>query len=382
MFTSEEWKEAKAILGRALEIRSTSEQFRFVQLATAGDSALTERIMNLLRADSGKFDFLDSGVALEEASWSSDCPFNRLPSEPTLPAFVGPFLPLQMISANANGTTYLCTSANEQRMLNRDASPGLELSRWLEPPHRKGWPREMVLKLSAESDASQSAIRNEFAVLSHIRSRAVPHPYGLGLLTNERLALVLDYLPGSSFLQRSCIDGRSPNQSLRTFEKACRVVHSLHLQGVIHLDLKPEHIIVDEARARVSIIDFGSAEFLGRLLSRRRSLPSFTPEYASPEQISLSCKDCRSDIYSLGVILSQLYESLVARSGEANSRFSGKLLGSSSTTLTADGRSAIVNLIRWCTSPDPGRRPQSARNLADLVHALSPGGSCDPSLWR
>lgn len=84
-------------------------------------------------------------------------------------------------------------------------------------------------------------------------------------------------------------------------------LHSLHAQGVIHLDLKPENIILRPAGEAV-LIDFGMAhhERFPDLLAEERRFASGSAPYISPEQVHGDRSDVRSDIFALGVILYEL----------------------------------------------------------------------------
>ncbi len=82
-----------------------------------------------------------------------------------------------------------------------------------------------------------------------------------------------------------------------------------HKENVIHQDIKPANIIIEERSGRVIIVDFGIART--EFSSNQQSRYVFgTPLYMSPEQISGIQTDCRSDIYSAGMVL---YEALAGK---------------------------------------------------------------------
>jgi WD40 repeat protein len=95
---------------------------------------------------------------------------------------------------------------------------------------------------------------------------------------------------------------------LRLFLRVCGVVSDAHRHGVIHRDLKPNNILVDE-QGRPHLLDFG----LGRVLREgvlgeevRADVVLGAPGYMSPEQVDGLPGDTRTDVYALGVILFQL----------------------------------------------------------------------------
>lgn len=83
-------------------------------------------------------------------------------------------------------------------------------------------------------------------------------------------------------------------------------VSYLHLHQVIHRDLKPDNILVTHNGLNVKLIDFSLADSDSYSILKASA---GTPLYASPEQQEGRKGDCRSDIYSLGVILSEFAQS-------------------------------------------------------------------------
>lgn len=99
---------------------------------------------------------------------------------------------------------------------------------------------------------------------------------------------------------------------LGLFARICHAVNHAHQRGIMHRDLKPGNILVDE-RAQPRVLDFGLAKLTDGLGSADESISmpgeiAGTPAYMSPEQTKgdPSQIDVRSDVYSLGVILYRL----------------------------------------------------------------------------
>lgn len=121
--------------------------------------------------------------------------------------------------------------------------------------------------------------------------------------------LVMDYIPGRNL--RQLIDDYgplSPELAVRILVQICRALAYAHQAGVIHRDVKPSNILVDES-GRAVLSDFGVARWSASEDSALTGagVTLGTPEYASPEQIRGDSIDGRSDLYSLGVVL---YEAL------------------------------------------------------------------------
>ncbi len=91
----------------------------------------------------------------------------------------------------------------------------------------------------------------------------------------------------------------------RLLSQLLDAVAYMHLHQVIHRDLKPDNILVTRNGQNVKLIDFSLADSDSYSILKASA---GTPHYASPEQLEGRKGDCRSDIYSLGVILSEFAE--------------------------------------------------------------------------
>ena len=85
----------------------------------------------------------------------------------------------------------------------------------------------------------------------------------------------------------------------------CSGLKEAHAQGIVHRDLKPENIMVD-ANGNVKIMDFGIARSMETLTRMTGSMVG-TPQYMAPEQVGGKAVDYRTDIYSLGLILYEMF---------------------------------------------------------------------------
>lgn len=177
---------------------------------------------------------------------------------------------------------------------------------------------------------------------------------------------------------------------LAVFQHVCEVVAGLHAEGVIHRDLKPKHLLIDE-QAQPWIVDFGisavrSEDWPTRVRRAQTELGHIlgTVKYMSPEQAwgGLLRVDHRADIWSLGIML---YE--IATGGaypydlEPIDDMTGHdaLLHRIQTEMPKKPRiaaprysDALVTLISRCLAHEAGRRLDSADTLArDLGRCLS-----------
>ncbi|MEM6336796.1 MAG: serine/threonine-protein kinase, partial [Bacteroidota bacterium] len=130
--------------------------------------------------------------------------------------------------------------------------------------------------------------------------------------------LVMEYVAGEPLTQYADRRRLSVKDRLTLFQQACEAVAFAHQNLVVHRDLKPGNILVeqtDEGPGRVKLLDFGIAKLLDETeedqpFITRTSAGLMTPAYAAPEQVRGTGVTTATDIYALGVIL---YELLTGR---------------------------------------------------------------------
>jgi len=150
---------------------------------------------------------------------------------------------------------------------------------------------------------------NELKLARKIRHKNVCQMFDLGEDQGTRY-ITMEYVHGEDLKQLIRKVGRlSPGQSIGIARQVCDGLEEAHKLGVVHRDLKPQNIMVDED-GKARIMDFGIARSLSGKSMTGAGVMIGTPEYMSPEQVEGKDIDQRSDIYSLGVIL---YEMVAGR---------------------------------------------------------------------
>src|SRR5207247_10352092 len=115
--------------------------------------------------------------------------------------------------------------------------------------------------------------------------------------------LVMEYVEGVP-IDRFCnVHALDTRQRLALFRRVCDAVHYAHRNLVIHRDVKPGNILVT-ADGTPKLLDFGIARLLETdAHDATLASGSFTPDYASPEQIRGEPMTTASDVYSLAMLL-------------------------------------------------------------------------------
>ncbi len=190
------------------------------------------------------------------------------------------------------------------------------------------------------------------------------------------LYYVMPYVNGESLRERIDRDLQlSPTDAVRIAMEVASALTHAHARGIIHRDVKPENIMLEEGR--VLLADFGIARALesagGEKLSQS-GIVLGTPSYMSPEQASgKRSVDGRSDIYSLGCVL---YE-MLAGEPPFTGRTTQALLARHASdpvpplrTVCSDVSLALESAIARALAKAPEDRFASA---ADFAAALAPG---------
>ena len=120
------------------------------------------------------------------------------------------------------------------------------------------------------------------------------------------LYYVMDEIAGESLRQRLTREGRIPiEDASRIMADVASALDAAGRAGVVHRDVKPENVLLDEASGRALLADFGIARAVAAEASSSstgQGVAVGTPAYMSPEQATGEDIDTRSDLYALGVV--------------------------------------------------------------------------------
>jgi formylglycine-generating enzyme required for sulfatase activity/predicted Ser/Thr protein kinase len=245
--------------------------------------------------------------------------------------------------------------------------------------HEQSLGRVVAVKVLASRLADDAAYVKRFGREARAVAR-LDHPnivHALSVGEQDGLYYIaMQYVKGRSLAQ--FIREKSPLEwrgALDITRQAAEALAEAHKHGIIHRDIKPDNIMVDET-GRVKVMDFGLARATAastKLTADGTQLG--TPMYMSPEQINGNPVDGRTDIYSLGVTL---YEMLTGRPPfQADTpmalmyQITHKPLPDVSKQNAAVPDN-VVELVAGMTAQDPGRRYPSAQALRSrLIDVLS-----------
>ncbi len=187
--------------------------------------------------------------------------------------------------------------------------------------------------------------------------------------------MLMEYIDGDNLRKHIAEQDLSMTRALHLCEQICAGLNYIHrhrlkdgrFHSIVHRDIKPENILLTK-RGQVKIVDFGLSvqEKTFRFLTSKSR--AGTPQYMSPEQIKGKHVDERSDIYSLGVCMYELFVGKLPYEGK-NRKEIMKMHVSRKVTPEAPSRAnpkippALSRIILKALEKDPDKRFQSVAEM-------------------
>jgi eukaryotic-like serine/threonine-protein kinase len=228
-----------------------------------------------------------------------------------------------------------------------------------------------VLRPELASILGPTRFRREIEILTRLR-----HPNILPVLNSDQtgpfLYYVMPYIAGDSL--EALVEREGPLPLARVLEIArdlAAAIDYAHSQRILHRDIKPGNVLLEEHRALVC--DFGIARAIETASEEPISSSGLvigTPAYMSPEQAVSGELDRRSDIYALGCVLYEMLAGEPPFTGPTSQAIFGKLLNEQPRslcvvrpTLPREIEAAVLKALE----KDPERRPANAGLLVSLL---------------
>jgi eukaryotic-like serine/threonine-protein kinase len=331
--TPERWREVKAALAEALELRG-EERARLLARVGAADPSLRSELEALLAGEDVVAPLTGVVAAAVVAAASA-------PEEPG--ERIGPYQLEAEVGRGGMGTVYLARRADGQY----DARVAIKLAR-------------------RDLDGAQAAARFR---LERQYLAALEHPFIARLLdggvtADGRLYLVLEFVDGTPIDAYCATHALGLQERLRLVRKVCAAVEYAHQRLIVHRDLKPSNVLV-RADGTPKLVDFGIAKLLRPEAGEAATHDAarfLTPGYASPEQRAGAPVTTASDVFSLGVLLHHLLAGCLPRSATGDD--------ADGTAADPELASAAAARSRAATAPS-GRSvdPRALRGDVDSILA-------------
>jgi len=278
----------------ALEKTDATERAAFIEAACGSDSALRQRVEELLHEQEDVGSFLETPV-LGNAARPNGSGGTVLIGGVTEQAGdrIGRYKLLQKIGEGGCGVVYMA----EQE----------------EPVRRRVALKVIKLGMDTKSVITRFEVeRQALAMMDHPNIAKV---LDAGATETGRPFFVMELVRGIRVTDYCDQNNLSTAQRLKLFIQVCHAIQHAHQKGIIHRDIKPSNLLVTlhDGVPVPKVIDFGIAKATEQRLTDKTLFTEFTafigtPAYMSPEQAEMSGLDIdtRSDIYALGVLLYEL----------------------------------------------------------------------------
>src|SRR5690606_32629930 len=161
-----------------------------------------------------------------------------------------------------------------------------------------------LLRGNAGTAAAVQRLATERQILAELQHPNIARLYDGGTTPAGQPYLVMEYIEGLRLDAHCTQRALGLRERLQLFLRVCAAVQAAHLRLVVHCDLKPSNVLVRENGEPV-LLDFGIARLLD--VGEGEDADGFcTPAYASPEQLRGARVGVSSDVFSLGVLLTEL----------------------------------------------------------------------------
>jgi tetratricopeptide (TPR) repeat protein len=217
----------------------------------------------------------------------------------------------------------------------------------------------------------EQLIRRERQILADLVHPHIARLLDGGADASGRPHLVMEFVEGVR-VDRWCREQRLGLEArLRLFQQICRAVHFAHQRMILHCDLKPSNILVRPNGFPV-LLDFGIARLVGAE-GRGEGGGYMTPRYASPEQKAGASVGVATDVYSLGLILTELLSHEDAEAGATVRMDAAPTVPPSDRALRDKVswgrrlRGDLDAIVMMACAESQGQRYASAASLADDI---------------
>ena len=237
-----------------------------------------------------------------------------------------------------------------------------------------GFPLVMKVPKVGHDEPTESILgfETEAMILPALQGAHVPRFVAAGDLAHVP-HLTMEWVQGTGLAKIAAVAPVPENRVVALGAALADAVHALHQQNVIHHDLKPDNVIIRDDGTAV-LLDFGFAHHahFPDLLAEEKRYAAGSAPYVSPEQLTGSREDPRSDIFALGAVLYELATGELPFGVPDTLNAMKNRLWSS----PAPPRALVPTIPPWLQEiilrslePEPAVRYQSAAHIAfDLRH--------------
>src|SRR5262249_21396248 len=344
----------KSIFLAAVEKATPEERAAFLAEAGGGDEELRRRVDALLRAHDGPRGLPGIPDRDPPAGGEADPLDLSFLSPSGEPGSLGRLDHYEVLEVVGRGGTGVVLRARDTKLLRVVALKVLAAPLAASGTARRRFAREA---------RAAAAVRDEHVIDIHAVRDDAPVPY-----------LVMEFIDGCNL--DALLRKGGPlevKQVLRIGIQAASGLAAAHKQGLVHRDVKPANILLENGVQRVKLTDFGLARAADDASLSQSGFIAGTPTYMSPAQANGDPIDHRSDLFSLGGVLYEMCTGRPAFRAPSTVAVIRRVCDETPRPIRAinpDIPEPLCQLIERLHAKRPADRPASATEVADLLAGL------------
>lgn len=276
-----DWRQADRIFAELIELDETERRARMQQLELS--PSVGDKLDKLLAQEQTARDWLDQDKGL--GTWATTWVAAADTTEPGRK--IGDWQLDELIGTGGMASIY------RAHLVGRDYEQDAAVK---------------VLHVLLRDPAEEARFRDERRILARLKHPHIATLLDGGIAEDGTPYLAMERVVGERIDDWCDAQGLSQKQRVRLFLDVCSAVAHAHGRLVVHRDLKPGNILVDEG-GRVVLLDFGIGSLQDeRGLGEPQDARAFTPDYAAPEQreVDGDATDTAVDIFGLGAVLHRM----------------------------------------------------------------------------
>lgn len=351
----------ESLFAAALERKPGPEREAFLGRACVGNPGLRRAVEELLQADSDAGSFLNhspaDGIAtaassdeLKPSHWHGRAalPFLEPCNKPDRIGKLEHYEIIEVVGQGGMGVVLRAFDTKLSRVVAvKVMAPALAV-------------HAVSVRRFLREATTAAAVHHEHVVTIHAVDDSHSPPY-----------LVMEFIEGQTLQQKIERTGSLPlTQILRIGSQAAAGLAAAHKLGLIHRDVKPANILLENGVERVKITDFGLARAADDAQMTQTGIIAGTPQYMSPEQARGEPVDARSDLFSLGSVLYAMCSGRPAFRSEHPVAVLRRVCDDTPrpiAELRSDLPEWLIEIVAKLLQKRPEARFQSAQEVADLL---------------
>ncbi len=203
-----------------------------------------------------------------------------------------------------------------------------------------------IMKIKEGAEFLKDKFRQEQQILAGINHPNIARLYDGGITPEGFPFIIMEYVEGLPINTYCTKNNLNARQRIQLFTQVCNALQYAHINFIVHHDIKPANILVNDA-GQVKLLDFGISQVLYNQEMQTNNPTSFegTLQYAAPEQFKGAGPSIASDIYKTGLVLYEILTGTTYNSNQTGNNFIPELKNSSESEILFGKKSFFNNKL-------------------------------------